>query len=35
MTVALARIVYDESLSGPQLAGVMLALASVACFSIP
>ena len=35
VTVALARIVYDESLSGPQLAGVMLALASVACFSIP
>src|SRR5690606_17116388 len=35
VTVALARIVYDESLSGPQLAGVMLAPASVACFSIP
>src|SRR5690554_6552335 len=35
VTVALSRIVHKESLSAPQLAGVALALVSVACFSVP
>jgi drug/metabolite transporter (DMT)-like permease len=35
VTVALAKVVHNESLSTPQMAGVLLALVSVASFSIP
>lgn len=35
VTVALSRLVYKESLSAAQMSGVLLALVSVASFSIP